>query len=961
MKQMRTVGFLLLVSLAWMACAQAVPMVANQNSGAPASIPSNGKAMAQMAAEIRRHHFYENIGQIDSSELMFYGRMQGGFIGFAENRVLLWTSCVENNVTLTFEGAKDAAPRGVGPAAYHTNYFLTGRGLFTSIRGFTQVVYDSLWPGISLVYRIEKHGMKCEFRMAPGADPDSIEIRCDGYDVLDIESRLVGDCIEGGMFLDSNVKAFQNSMEVGMMFISKGPSTFGFEFGDFDRSQELVVDSFLYSTYVGGSSFDVGTSIAVDSTGSIYVTGLTGSSDFPMVNANDSLLIGLTDCFVFKLNATGDGLIYSTFVGGSGMDWALAIAIDSEGNAYITGRTCSTDLATFNAYDSSYNGGDDCFLLKLNATGNGLVYSTYIGGSDWDLGESVIVDSTGNVYVTGSTESLDFPTANPFDGSHNGNKDCFVFKLNAFGDGLIYSTFVGGSEMDWAYAIAIDSEGSAYVTGSTRSSDFPTVSSYDNSYNGEDDCFLLKLNAAGNELFYSTYIGGSSSDDGESIIVDSEGSAYVTGSTRSSDFPTMSAYDNSYNGAGDCFVLKLNVTGSELFYSTYIGGSSSDYAQSIAIDSEGNAYVTGDTGSSDFPIVSPLGGVYNGGEGDCFVFRINATGDSLRYSNYFGGSSEDGGTSIVMDSMGNVYVTGYTESSDFPTMNAYDSSYNGGIADCFVFKLPFQDSDGDGLLDLEEIQLGTDRYDNDTDSDGMPDGWEIRYMLNATGNDAGDDPDSDGLSNLEEYHHGTSPRDNDTDSDGMPDGWEVANALDPLNDDAQGDVDSDGLSNLQEYEHETDPCDNDTDGDGMADGWEVQFGLNPLVVDADGDCDTDGLSNIDEYQRGTDPCNFDSDGDGIGDEWEVAHGYDPLDPWLPLDEILIYNLPLIGLASALAVSVVILYSIGHRLEESRQKERIKEDAERTRRVLSELASTSHELDSGEKEHGTGMEKTRSES
>ena len=308
---------------------------------------------------------------------------------------------------------------------------------------------------------------------------------------------------------------------------------------------------------------------------------------------------GTSDAFVTKLNPAGSGLVYSTYLGGSGGDNGMGIAVDASGNAYITGYTSSADFpTTFGAFQTTYGGSGDAFVTVLNSMGSGLVYSTYLGGSDAEQGNNIAVDGGGNVYVTGLTRSANFPTTvGAFQTTSGGMQDAFVTKLNPTGTGLIYSTYLGGSSDDEGKGIVVDAAGNAFVTGRTSSINLPTTAgAFQTTFGSVQDAFVTKLNFAGTGLIYSTYLGGSSDDEGFGIAVDATGNAFVSGDTSSTNFPTTAgAFQTTFGGSADAFVTKLNSTGAGLIYSTYLGGNLADAALAIAVNSAGNAYVTGYT------------------------------------------------------------------------------------------------------------------------------------------------------------------------------------------------------------------------------------------------------------------------------------------------------------------------------------------------------------------------------
>ena len=471
---------------------------------------------------------------------------------------------------------------------------------------------------------------------------------------------------------------------------------YGFKVASYDKTKDLIIDPLLASTFLGGYSSDYGYSMAVDSEGNIYVAGETSSSDFPTSTGTyQSFYKGYNnDAFVSKLNSDLTTLLASTYLGGYDYydEVIYSIDIDFSNNVYITGMTKSSDFpTTTGAYDTSAVGTYyyDTFVTKLNGDLTILLASTYLGGSQDDRGGTIVTDSSGNIYVAGYTGSSDFPTTTgAYDPSRNSNYwDVYISKLDGNLTSLIASTFLGGDSDSGSYSggyynpidMAIDSNGDIYVAGKTNSTTFPTTASaYDTSYNdGGYDVFVSKLKGDLTSLLASTYLGGANGDYVQSLTIDSSGNIYVAGLTSSSDFPTTTgAYDTSYGSGGDVFVSKLNADLSNLIASTYLGGSDADNAYSIAMDSSGNIYAGGYTWSSTFPTTTGAYDTSYGGYGDIFVSKLNGNLTSLLFSTYLGGASYDYGYSTIIDSYGNIYISGYTGSSDFPTTSdAYQNSY----------------------------------------------------------------------------------------------------------------------------------------------------------------------------------------------------------------------------------------------------------------------------------------------
>ncbi len=579
-------------------------------------------------------------------------------------------------------------------------------------RAFNKLIYRELYPNIDLIVYGNGMRIKNEYRIRVGGKVEKIKLRYEGIKQLRVNERGQLEIeTEQGILKEDIPLSYQiiegKKVEVETKYVIENDNTLGFKVGEFKKDRELIIDpDLIYSTYLGGAGNEnqAYQGIAIDESENVYITGWTDSSDFPIaLGAYDTTHNGNDDVFVTKLNSTGTELLYSIYLGGITYDYPTGVAVDATGNAYVTGSTVSPDFPTTpGAYDTTYNA-RDAFITKINSTGTDLVYSTYLGGTDVDYAEGIAVDGSGNAYVTGYAASSDFPTTpGAYDTTFNGGySDVFITKLNSTGTDLLYSTFLGGSDIgsDRGFAIAVDESGNAYIMGSTPSSDFPTTpDAYDTTHNGlvgSQDVFITKLNSTGTDLLYSTFLGGWGLDSGRGIAIDASGNAYVTGFHMSSDFPTTpGAYDTTRGGNVDAFVTKINSTGSSLLYSTYLGGSNYDYGFAIEVDESGNAYITGHTwnysgySDNDFPTTAgAYDASYNVSQ-DAFLTKINSTGTELIYSTYLGGTLQDSGTGIAIDTNGNAYVMGHAESSDFPTTpGAYDTSYN-GESDIFVTKIP---------------------------------------------------------------------------------------------------------------------------------------------------------------------------------------------------------------------------------------------------------------------------------
>lgn len=650
--------------------------------------------------------FEPNLGQANA-RFDFIARGAGSSVLLSSNSVVLGlqkngSAAAADVLQMQLLGASSVAGAGLDPQAGVSNYAIGNdpSQWHTGIPDDGAVQYQKVYPGISVVYHGNQQQLEYDFVVAPGANSGLIQLSFQGQKslALDAQGNLVihaanGDVIEQAPVVYQTINGTRHT--VAGRYVLENAGRVGFAVAGYDASQPLTIDPVLsYSTYLGGSGTDGGFGIAVDAGGEAYIVGRTLSPDFPLLNAAQTASNGNKEAFIAKLNASGTALLFSTYLGGSGNSEALNVAVDSAGNAYVTGDTQSSDFPTLNAFQTKYGGGrQNAFAAKLSSSGT-LLYSTYLGGSSFDEGLAIAVDQGGNAYITGDTQSTDFPTANALQPSFGGGPppyagDAFLTKLNAAGNGLVYSTFLGGSANDIGEDVVVDSAGDAFVAGGTTSTDFPTLNAVQQTNaGGIFDAFVAEINPAGSALIYSTYLGGSGEDVAYGIGIDASGNTYVDGYTGSSNFPTVNAVQPANRGGTDAFAAKLSPGGTSLLYSTYLGGGSIDFASGIAVDAAGDAYIAGSTGSQDFPTVNPAQSSIGGGV-DAFVTEINPQGTALVYSTFVGGIGNDFGNRVAVDTAGNAYVVGETGSIDFPVANPVQGSNRGGD-DAFVAKIGTQ-------------------------------------------------------------------------------------------------------------------------------------------------------------------------------------------------------------------------------------------------------------------------------
>ena len=463
-----------------------------------------------------------------------------------------------------------------------SNYFIGNdpKNWRTNVTNYARVKFQNVYPGIDMVYYGTQHQLEYDFQLAAGANPEAIRLWFDGAGGIQIDAAggFLKIATSAGEFLQHKPVVYQQikgaRTEIACKYVMKGKQEVGFEIAEYDTNEPLIVDPVLsYSTYLGGGSGDGASGIAVDAAGNAYITGSTSSEDFPNTKGSFQRVLAKADAFITKINSSGTAIIYSTYLGGTDTEnqgrgeQGYAIAVDQAGNAYVTGETSSSDFPTTPGalrssplFDPFIHGNIDAFVTRLNPTGDALIYSTYLGGlhpgfeapvASSDIGRAIAVDSEGSAYVAGETNSADFPVANALQPTRLATNDAFISKLNPTGTALIYSTYLGGDST--ATSIAVDASGNAYVAGATSSTMFPvTANAIQSGLSGSTDGFVVKVDAAGTSLVYSTYLGGRGIDNTAGIAVDTAGNAYVTGYTFSTDFPTANALQPS-NASGPVF------------------------------------------------------------------------------------------------------------------------------------------------------------------------------------------------------------------------------------------------------------------------------------------------------------------------------------------------------------------------------------------------------------------------
>jgi PKD repeat protein len=603
---------------------------------------------------------------------------------------------------MDFPGANCVVPRGIEPLPFYCNYFLGNDPARwrSGVRAFGAVIYEGLYDGIDAEFWLSGGGIKYQFTVRPGADPSAIRIRYEGAQLQASSNGLLL-TTPSGVVRDTGLEVFQERPPTSRFAVDARFSAAGnevaFDVGAYDPALPLIIDPLVspalkFSKLIGGGGDDHSAGLAPDVFGNAFVTGETLSQDFPATpGAFDNVSkIGSPpnyDVFVLKLSSDGSQPLWCTFLGSSGNDYAHGIAVDDYGFAYICGNTFDFDFpVTGFAFDSTYNGYGDAFAVKLNIAGSALVFSTFIGGEYVDHGYAIALDEYQNVYLTGSTASMEFPTT---EGAFcrsihagSGLEDAFAAKLYANGSSLAYSTFLGGGGVDFGAGIAADGHGRAFVAGGTDSYDFPVLGGALGRLSGHMDAFVTRLDPGGSALEYSVLVGGTSDDQAASIALDGQGCAFVAGTSGSYDFPdtTPQLRPSGLNA----FAFGLDSNGTALAFSRQLGGSGDDRAAAILLDPSENIYVAGATGSNNF-LTTPMA-AYGSPQGldDAFLLKLDAGAAHMLYSTRIGGSGSDSAAALALDPAGRACMAGDTSSADFPVTGG-PQGHNG--TDAFVLKL----------------------------------------------------------------------------------------------------------------------------------------------------------------------------------------------------------------------------------------------------------------------------------
>ncbi len=639
---MRSCFRAVVIAVSLLVLASASPILQNSGLQAPEITEQPcaepvGAFRATQACSSLYGAFTENAGQIRNSAIRF--NTASGRIGFTNYSFIVCTGNADASpVEFFFEGANQAVPSGLEPNSWRTSYFLGNDSAewHPGVANYNRIMYRDIWNGIDLEFTMDNGSLKYQYLVHAFADVSQISVRAEGHMAMSLgnDGSLTVHTQTGETITDSAPNVFYADcpgQTLASCFSISGDSGYCFTVPGRDMSRPIVIDPLVFSTYLGGNGLDSCMALAVGKDGSAYVTGVTDSGVILPVSGGQAL-----------------------------------------------------------------RQSHDIFVAKLDPTGQTLEYVTFLGGAQYDSGNAIAVDASGCAHITGLTQSADFPvTATAADRTYGGVGDSFITKLGADGLSLEYSTYLGGSHDEEGSGIALDEAGQAYVTGCTWSADFPaSLRAYNTLTNGDSDAFVTKVSVQGDIMLYSTYLGGTGSDSGTGIAV-LGGYAYVTGTTSSQNFPLTPGQLNITLAGENVFITKLSLQGSALVYSAILGGGGSDTAAGIAVDLTGKAYIIGQTNSTN--LLTTSGAVQPALKGgtDLFLAKVNSSGESAEYCTYLGGTGDEAGTGIAVDPEGQAHATGSTLSTNYPTSTDGFNRSNNGKADAIITKLA---PEGDRLV-----------------------------------------------------------------------------------------------------------------------------------------------------------------------------------------------------------------------------------------------------------------------
>lgn len=636
-------------------------------------------------------NFQPNLGQIDS-DVKFICKGLNYTLFFKTNEFIFksfdYSSKKRHFLKYKLLNSICTTIEGLNNTKTRYNYFKGNNEnkWICNIISYEKIKYHNVYNNIDLIYYNNGRNIEWDFILYPGSNPEDIKIEFPLKTNMNLDD-------EGNILvhINSNIMTikkpyiYQNINNkihpIDGSFNLSKSNIVSFNIDSYDLDHNLIIDPVLSYSTFLGGTGD----------DQIYGIALDSNKDIYVTGFTNSADFptvnpiysykGDYDVFITKIDSSGSFIIYSTYISGTFDEWANDICVDSSGNAYVTGFTKSSDFPTKDPIQSTKLGVKSAFLTKLDSTGSSLIYSTFIGGNKDDEAKSMALDSNNNVYLIGITDSTNFPLISPYQSTISNYNSAFICKVASSGNSLLYSTYLGGASIDEGYDITLDSNNNMYLTGTTYSSDFPTKNPIESSLSGQRSAFITILSADGSNLIFSTFLGGSGADDSNSIVIDNNNNIFIAGTTFSSDFPLVNPIQNTKSGFFSAFVCKIASGGTHIIFSTYLGGSGFDYAYAIDLDSEYNPYISGFSTSSDFPTVDSVGPVIS--PTGLYITKIQSDGSSILFSSLLTYAS---GNALTLDSDNTIYVAGTTDQSAFPTVNPLQSTYAGNN-DSFILKI----------------------------------------------------------------------------------------------------------------------------------------------------------------------------------------------------------------------------------------------------------------------------------